>query len=92
MLVSPPAYPGLINIGAFSLSFRDFAVIPKGFNASINSPIGLVFRESSPVSITSLSLNADAEVISLKVVPELAKSIGSSDELCSFPPVPMTSR
>ena len=42
--------------------------------------------------MTSLSLKAAALVMSLNVVPELAKSIGPSDELCSFPPVPTTSR
>ena len=68
ILVSPPAYPGLINIGAFSLLFNDFVAIPKGFKASISNPIGLVCKDSSPVKITSLSLKAETEVINLKVV------------------------
>ena len=52
-----------------------------GASESIKSPIGRVFKDSSPVRTTLLSLKAETLVISLKVVPELAKSIGLSEEL-----------
>ena len=79
ILVSPPSYPGLINIGALSLSFKDLVLTPKGSKAFISSPIGRVFKESSPVNITSLSLKAETDVINRNVVPEFAKSIGFSE-------------
>ena len=92
IFVSPPAYPGLIRIGAFPLSLRDSAVTPRLLTDSIRRSIGRVCRDSSPVKITSLSDNADTLVIKRRVVPELAKSIGFVLELCNFPPVPTTSK
>ena len=54
--------------------------------------IGRLCKDSSPVKITSLSDKLATLVIKRKVVPELAKSIGLSLELCNFPPVPTTSK
>ena len=82
----------MIKIGAFPLPLIEAAHTPNEANDSVKIAIGLVCKESSPVNITSLSAKLAMLVINLKVVPELPKSIGTSDELCNLPLVPITSK
>ena len=70
----------------------EVAFTPNEANDSVKISIGLVCKDSSPVKITSLSAKLAILVINLKVVPELPKSIGTSDELCNLPLVPVISR